>query len=113
MTAQQYLSKPLQLKKKTKTYTRIAQAFEERNDQENKRKFLNMANDLQKQADEQTLRILRLLARLSPLHADALKYRYLLGLTVDEIADCLCYTKRHTTRILKKALEEVEEIYIG
>lgn len=108
MTAEQYLKRPYDLKKKAKTYRYIADCYQKREDEQNRQKFLEMAQVLEKEADEKSVRIMRLLRRVHPLYADALKYRYLLGLTLDEVAGSLNYTKRHTTRLIQKGLAQVE-----
>lgn len=42
--------------------------------------------------------------------ADVLEYRYLMGLSWEEVADKMGYTERHVHRLHKKALKLVEKL---
>ena len=46
-------------------------------------------------------------------YRDLLRYRYILGLTFDQIADRMGYSVRHITRIHEKAVEAFEQAHGG
>lgn len=46
-------------------------------------------------------------------YRDLLRYRYILGLTYDQIADRMSYSTRHIARMHDKAVEAFEQVHGG